>query len=393
MPELRDELRAREDEVVGASISEGGEELRHLDELIHALQPMRRLPDDRDGPAPEGRSGRDAVRGIPPSWSSIDDIERREGGRDAGRGIPPSWSSIDGLERASREAPRDLGATEPPRGLGARPEELASDRAARGRAVDRFERENGESLDALPIARAQRDVNRGAVALDRAIELATLNIVKGKRRRVRLTVRLEPRSGELVTARAILFGEHGVGRVARERVAKPELALTRVARGRLRDDDLVGLEPAEVLVEIGAVRQRRDAARPERAAEHSGRSQRASHLAREPREPRFDRRDDRGGELAVATVHVRSHELLEEKRVPARAPRDARDELGGGLVAERFAHEGLAAPLPERPQREGLQRATSPELWIGVRDLGARERDDDERGLLEDAQDMVDEAQ
>ena len=230
----------------------------------------------------------------------------------------------------------------------------------------------------------------------RALEIAAALVVTRDDEHVVRGFPFEPLRGEAMTEGAIFLREHRVGGFPHERVAKL------VARARCASPSTT-VESREVLLRGQAgedLRERRRVTADQRVnarerglfTEDGRRPQDLPRLRIEIVETRFDHRDDGIGELC-ATLRDRADELLEEERVALRALDDQLNLRGLAFGPRTRLTSSEAARRESSRRRNLLSAAIDEEARIRLRDLGAREAEQEERGACRRAKRAVEETQ
>src|SRR5450432_3920880 len=152
-------------------------------------------------------------------------------------------------------------------------------RRAAARMADPCARSHGPEPGRREVVGLERLLGGALVPAQRARRLLAAPEVLGERHGVARSRRLEPVAREPVPEHAIVARQHGVRRLAHERVRERELEIAvTLGRGRARDE----LAPAQELEPLGdlellllTAQQRRDAVAREPLAEHARGAQHA----------------------------------------------------------------------------------------------------------------------
>jgi hypothetical protein len=195
--------------------------------------------------------------------------------------------------------------------------------------------------------------------------------------------------------RAIGLGEHGVGRLAEERVTKDVLGLAREATVSAARDDLTLLEHGEPLAHgrglRGAAEQGHEPAAPEGLAEDAARAQQTARFGLEALEPGLDHGQHRLGEGARAAARGGADELLQVERVAVGALEQHGHGLGADVGAEDLSDEALARSSCQRAEADFIEVSLCPQGREDLVHLGPPEGQHQEGLLLEATQGRVDE--
>jgi hypothetical protein len=216
-------------------------------------------------------------------------------------------------------------------------------------------------------------------------------------RRSRLARLLQPGARDAVAGRPVLFGQHGVGGLAHQRVAEHVLDLARKSALPARRHELAPGQVREQHLHSGRVlrsaHERRDRALPEDLPEQARGAQNAPRLRRQVLEPGLHDRDDGLRQRVAAALCHGADQLLEVERVALRLAHDALDRLHRDRVAQHLAHDALAALAQELAEGHPVQADLVPEPREQLAHLGPREREQQDRRVGQAAQGRVHELQ
>ena len=236
---------------------------------------------------------------------------------------PPSPGSSAHASRPRSSAERELAA--PDVGLGLDQAERPSSSPAAPQATPALGALDGRG----EIVRLERLLGGAAVPAHAPRRLAAAPEVLGHRHRVGRAVLLQPLAGEAVAERAVRLGQHGVGRLAHQRVAEDVVGVARRRRGRRpastssRAASASSQAPTSRRCDVAA-EQRGDRRRGEAIAEDARRAEDALGLAALGVEARLHRAEHRVGERVLPAGGDGADQLLEVEGVAVRAIDDAR---------------------------------------------------------------------
>ncbi len=189
------------------------------------------------------------------------------------------------------------------------------------------------------------------------------------------------------------IGEHRVRGLAHERVAKPQLFLAWKPRRTAACDQLALHELIEPHVRrvmaIGAD-ELDHAVAPEPLAEHARGAQHVARVELESLEPALHRGEHGLGQRIALAFGRRADQLFEIERVATGLLDDPRDQRVA-RVLEHAAHEPLAALLGQLVEPQLVQAALGPQPREPLVHFGPREREHEQRPIVQRAQRSIDE--
>jgi hypothetical protein len=207
---------------------------------------------------------------------------------------------------------------------------------------------------------------------------------------------LQKGAGEAVAELSIGGGQHGVGRLAHERVTEGVLVVGG-GRARAAHDDLALDQRGELIAEVPlgieiVAEQRAHAGLGEALAEDAPRAEQPPRLGAQRLEARLHHGHHRLWRRVALPFGDGAQQLFQVEGVSRGLRAQPLHERGHRGLAEHLPHQALGGLARELAQAKLGAAAIDPEIREEGVHLGAREREHEERVIGEVAQRRVDEA-
>jgi hypothetical protein len=178
---------------------------------------------------------------------------------------------------------------------------------------------------------------------------------------------------------AVILDQHLVSRLADQRVLEPVLGVPGEPAAVDELDHALLDQHREPRRGVGAPDQRLDPAAPERLAEDARRAQHPARRRIELLDPGLHHRQHAGGRAVALAGGPGADQLLEVRRVAVRVLDQLAQRVFLDAVAQALAHHLCAGPPRQAAQPDLLDTAVGPQLREQLVDLGAGEREHQQR--------------